>query len=241
MATGLEALSNMEYPGRVIIIGRSPQGDDVVMYAITGRSPSSQARRLEIDKEIKKIFVKPTDEETLKTGQPELLIYSAIMYDRGMVVGNGKQTEDINSCMDADKLPAEVLLNGQKNWDYEPDEPNYTPRISGCITGTGAALSVIKRAEDGAVIKHYFDIPLIPGKGKMIATYTGINEKPLPSFSGEPIDVEITSLTADACVETMYEALGPEEGQPDFRVVAASAFVDKDGNVTAVVKNRHDL
>ena len=241
MITGLEKLSKMEYPGRIIIIGKSPQGDDVVMYAITGRSPSSQARRLEIDKENKKVFVKPTDEETLKTGQPELLVYSAIMYDRGMVVGNGKQTEDINACMDREKEPAEVLLNGQRKWDYEPDEPNYTPRISGCITDKGSALSVIKRAEDGAVIKHYFDIPMIPGKGKMIATYTGVNEKPLPSFSGEPIDVDITSTSADDCVDTMYEALGSQEGQPDFRVVAASTFVDKDGNVSATVKNRHDL
>ena len=241
MTTGLEKLSKMEYPGRVIIIGKSPQGDDVVMYAITGRSPSSQARRLEIDGENKNIFVKPTDEETLKTGQPELLVYSAIMYGKGIVVGNGKQTEDINTCMDREKEPVEVLLEGQRNWDYEPDEPNYTPRISGCITDKGAALSVTKRAEDSAVIKHYFDIPLIPGKGKMIATYTGVNEKPLPSFSGEPIDVEITSTSTDECVETMYEALGPEEGQPDFRVVAASAFVDKEGNVSVKVKNRHDL
>ena len=241
MTTGFEELRKMEYPGRVIIIGKSPQGDDVVMYAITGRSPSSQARRLEIDEENKNVFVKPTDEETLKTGQPELLVYSAIMYDKGMVVGNGKQTEDINACMDKEKLPVEVLLDGQRKWDYEPDEPNYTPRISGCITNRGAALSVTKRAEDGAVIKHYFDIPMISGKGKMIATYTGVNEKPLPSFTGEPIDVEITSANADECVEAMYEMLGPQEEQPDFRVVAASAFVDKDGNVSATVKNRHDL
>jgi IMP cyclohydrolase len=241
MAKGLEALRNMEYPGRVIIIGKNLQGYDVAMYAITGRSPSSQARRLEIDREGRKVFVKPTDEETLKTGQPELLVYSAILYDKGMVVGNGKQTGDINANMDRERLPIEVLLEGQRSWDYEPDEPNFTPRISGCITGKGAALSVTKRAEDGSVIKHYFDIPMMPGKGKMIATYTGINDKPLPSFTGEPIDVEITSASADECVETMYEALGPAGGQPDFRVVAASAFVDKEGTVSAAVKNRHDL
>ncbi len=241
MAQGLETLSGMEYPGRVIIIGKSPQGDDVIMYAITGRSPSSQARRLEIDEENKNVFVKPTDEEVLKTGQPDLLVYSAIMYGNGVVVGNGKQTTNIRSCIDREKEPVEVLLNGQRSWDYEPDKPNYTPRISGCITDKGAALSVTKRAEDGAVIKHYFDIPMIPGKGKMIATYTGVNEKPLPSFSGEPIDVEIPGGTAQECVTAMYDALGPVEGQPDFRVVAASVFVDAEGSVVAKVKNRHDL
>lgn len=241
MAQGLEALSNMEYPGRIIIIGKSPQGEDVVMYAITGRSPSSQARRLEIDEVNKNVFVKPTDEETLKTGQPELLVYSAIMYNKGIVVGNGKQTENINTCFDKEKEPVAVLLEGQRKWDYEPDEPNYTPRISGCITNKGAALSVTKRAEDGAVIKHYFDIPMIPGKGKMIATYTGVNEKPLPSFSGEPLDVELPCANVEECVDAMYEASGPEEGQPDFRVVAASVFIDKDGNISVKVKNRHDL
>ncbi len=241
MSQGLETLSTMEYPGRVIIIGKSPNGNDVIMYAITGRSPSSQARRLEIDDVNRNIFVKPTDEETLKTGQPELLVYSAIMYSNGVVVGNGKQTEDIHTCIDKEKVPVDVLLNGQLNWDYEPDEPNYTPRISGCITDKGAALSVTKRAEDGAVIKHYFDIPMIPGKGKMIATYTGVNEKPLPSFVGEPIDVEITANNVEDCVEAMYEALSPAEGAPDFRVVAASAYIDAEGNVAVKVKNRHDL
>ncbi len=241
MVHGLEALSNMEYPGRVIIIGRSQQGENVVMYAITGRSPSSQARRLEIDNINKTVFVKPTDIETLQTGQPELLVYSAIIYANGIVVGNGKQTDDINACINKEKYASEVLLEGQHKWEYEPDEPNYTPRISGCITNIGAALSIIKRADDSTVIKHYFDIPLIPGKGKMIATYTGVNSKPLPSFVGEPIDIEITSSGVEDCVETMYEALGPKDGQPDFRVVAASAFIDKDGNVSVKVKNRHDL
>ncbi len=241
MSQGLEVLSTMEYPGRVIIIGKNPGGDDVIMYAITGRSPSSQARRLEIDEENKNIFVKPTDEEILKTGQPDLLVYSAIMYANGVVVGNGKQTGDINNCIDREKAPVDVLLNGQLSWDYEPDKPNYTPRISGCITNKGAALSITKRAEDGAVIKHYFDIPMVPGKGKMIATYTGVNEKPLPSYTGEPIDVEITSSNADACVDVMYKAVGPAEGQPDFRVVTACIYTDAEGNVAANVKNRHDL
>ncbi|RLG33533.1 hypothetical protein DRN98_03780, partial [Methanosarcinales archaeon] len=140
-----------------------------------------------------------------------------------------------------EKLPVDVLLNGQLNWDYEPDEPNYTPRISGCITDKGAALSVIKRAEDGAVIKHYFDIPMIPGKGKLIATYTGVNEKPLPSFAGEPFDVDLAAGSVEDSVEALYKALGPAEGAPDFRVVAASMFFNGKGNVAVKVKNRHDL
>jgi IMP cyclohydrolase len=239
MAGELEALKRMEYPGRVIIIGKSPSGDDVVMYAITGRSPSSQARRLEVDEERKHIYVKPTDEETLKTGQPELLVYSAIMCENGIVVGNGKQTTDINASIDKDKDPAQVLVEGQLNWIYEPDEPNYTPRISGCITAKGAALSVCKRGDNGGVVKNYLGVDCAPGKGKMIATYTGVNEKPLPSFVGEPLDVDLPYSDAQQCVEAMYEALGPEEGKPDFRVTAACAFGDAQGDVTLSVKNRH--
>ena len=237
MAEALQALRTMEYPGRVIIIGRNPDGSDVVMYAITGRSPSSQARRLEIDEQKKRVYVKPTDEETLKTGQPDLLVYPAIICGDGIVVGNGKQTDDISAAISASRDPAVVLAEGQTKWEYEPDEPNYTPRISGCISA-GSALSILKRADDGSVIRNYLGIPMIPGKGKLIATYTGVNEKPLPSFVGEPQDVEVTWATAAERAEAMYEALGPAEGQPDFRVSTACALVSKSG-VDLKVKNRH--
>ena len=241
MSKGLELLSRMEYPGRVIIIGRSQKVDTVVMYAITGRSPSSQARRLIIDESNKTIFVKPTDEETLKTGQPELLVYSSVIYNKGLVVSNGKQTDSVREALDLQKRPADILLKGLETWDYEPDEPNYTPRISGCVTDKGAALSVIKRAEDGSVLKYFFDVPLIAGKGKLIATYTGDNEKPLPSFYGEPLDVDLSFGSAEECVEAMYAALAPEVEQPDYRVSCACVFVNSKGSASAAVKNRHDL
>lgn len=239
MANGLEALKAMEYPGRVIIIGKSPVGDDIVLYAITGRSPSSQARRLEVDEQQKHVYVKPTDEETLKTGQVDLLVYSAIMCENGIVVGNGKQTSDINASMDKSKCPAQVLVEGQMKWEYEPDEPNYTPRISGCITNRGASLSVLKRGDNGGVVRNILGVDCAAGTGKMIATYTGANEKPLPSFTGEPLDVELPWSDAWQCVEAMYEALGPAEGKPDYRVSAACAFADPGGKVTLRVKNRH--
>ena len=75
----MEIVKSMVYPGRIIIIGTAPAGQRVVLYSITGRSPSSQARRLEIDKQAGSIFVKPTDEETLKTGNPDLLVYPAVI------------------------------------------------------------------------------------------------------------------------------------------------------------------
>jgi IMP cyclohydrolase len=238
MKKNLENVEEMVYPGRIIIIGKSPAGEDVVMYAITGRSPSSQARMLLIDEVEKKIFVKPTDEETLKTGNPDLLVYPAIICGSGIAVSNGKQTEDVLKCLDADKDPLQVQIDSLVNWEYEPDDPNFTPRISGCIT-SGAALSVLKRAEDGFVIRNYFKIPMILGKGKLISTYTGVNQNPLPSFAGEPQDVEIPWTSAEEAVTAFYHALGPDDGEPDFRVTAAVVYSDPSGKLTMKVKNRN--
>ena len=234
----LENVEEMVYPGRVIIIGKNPAGEDVVMYAITGRSPSSQARMLLIDEVEKKIFVKPTDEETLKTGNPDLLVYPAVICGSGIAVSNGKQTEDVFKCLDADKDPLQVQIDSLVNWEYEPDDPNFTPRISGCIT-SGAALSVLKRAEDGSVIRNYFKIPMIAGKGKLISTYTGVNQNPLPSFAGEPQDVEIPWTSAEEAVTAFYHPLGPAVGEPDFRVTAAVVYSDPSGKLTMKVKNRN--
>jgi len=240
MKKNLENVELMVYPGRVIIIGKNPAGDDVVMYAITGRSPSSQARMLLIDEAEKKIFVKPTDEETLKTGNPDLLVYPAVICGSGIAVSNGKQTEDVFNCLGADKDPLQVQIDSLVNWEYEPDDPNFTPRISGSIT-RGAALSVLKRAEDGSVIRNYFKIPMIAGKGKLISTYTGVNQNPLPSFAGEPQDVDIPWTSAEEAVSAFYDALGPVDGEPDFRVTAAVVYSDSSDNLTMKVKNRHEL
>jgi IMP cyclohydrolase len=236
MGTDLERIRSMAYPGRIIIIGTSLTGQRVVLYAITGRSPSSQARRLEIDTARSRVFVRPTDEETLKTGNPDLLVYPAIICGTGIAVSNGTQTEAVFSSLSAQAAAVDVLCACLPAWEYEPDAPNFTPRISGCIT-RGAALSIIKRAADGSAVRSYFEVPLIPGTGKMIATYTGANENPLPSFTGEPQEVGIPwSNPADAA-QAVYEALGPKPGSPDFRVAAAAVFAGAE--ISMQVKNRH--
>ncbi len=238
MKKNLVNVEDMVYPGRIIIIGKSPANDDVVMYAITGRSPSSQARMLLVDEVEKKIFVKPTDEQTLKTGNPDLLVYPAVICGSGIAVSNGKQTEDVFNCLVADKDPLQVQIDSLENWEYEPDDPNFTPRISGCIT-SGAALSILKRAEDGSVIRNYFKIPMIAGKGKLISTYAGVNQNPLPSFAGEPQDVKIPWTSAEEAATAFYDSLGPAAGEPDFRVTAAVVYSDPSGKLTMKVKNRN--
>jgi len=260
MVEGLEALAQMEYPGRVIIIGQSTEAHNVVIYAITGRSASSQARRLVADKEHGTIKVRPTDEQVLKTGNANLLVYPSIRLDElnNIFVSNGIQTDLIYEVVhpgfddaDAPRNALELLMDAFSLPDlvediditaYEPDNPNFTPRISGVVypNGENAALFIVKRAEDDSAMRQFFEVPLIPGKGKMIATYTGENVNPLPSFKGEPIDVSLPYAKVEEAVNAMYDAMAPKEGKPDFRVSTAGVYVSKDKIVSMAVKNRHD-
>ena len=224
MAKGLESLSAKEYPGRVIIIGRDKSGkNDVIIYVITGRSLSSQARKLEHEDDA--IWAKPTDEEILKKGNIDLLIYPAIIFSRGIAVSNGKQTMDIKACFGKSQNPVEVLETALQKWDYEPDSPIFTPRISGCVLPQEkGALSIIKRAPDGSSMRNIFEIPLISGKGKMVTTYRGEDKEPLPAFRGESVDIEIEEEKADDMAKAVYDALEPEAGKKDYRVSVACVF-----------------
>lgn len=224
MAQGLESLSARQYPGRIIIIGRDITGkSEVVIYAITGRSPSSQARKMELKDNA--IWVKPTDEETLKKGNIDLLVYPAILLANGIAVSNGKQTMDIETYLGQSQNPAEVLEFALSSWEYEPDAPIFTPRISGCVLPQKkAALSIIKRAPDGTSIRNVFEVPLKAGRGKMISTYEGEDKDPVPAFQGEPIDVEIKERKADDMAAAVYDALQPSPGKKDYRVSVVCVF-----------------
>jgi IMP cyclohydrolase len=239
---GLEALAHMEYPGRVIILGRAPgEGIPFVVYGITGRSPSSQARRIVF--EGTRAMVTPTDEDLLAEGDPDLLLYAAISIQQGCVVSNGRQTFSIRPIPVSDPGPVEVLAQGLEGWDFEPDPPNWTPRISGCVlTADRGALSIIKHGGGGLSVKNYFEFPLLPGRAKMISTYTGKNANPLPSFQGEPLDLHFRGVTARQTAEAVYAAMAPADPKLDFRVAAACVFLhdlQRDGFEKAVI-NRHD-
>ena len=225
MTQGLESLSSMEYPGRVVLIGQDLSGEKtVIIYAITGRSPSSQARKLAV--EDNGIWAQSTDEETLKKGNVELLVYPAMLFtSQGIAVSNGKQTPDIGAALTQSQNPVEVLSSSLSTWDYEPDSPIFTPRISGCVLpGRKAALSIIRRGPDGSSQRKFFDVPLTAGRGKMIATYSGENRDPLPSFTESPVDVGIQEKKADDMAEAVYDSLGPVAGKDDFRVSVACVF-----------------
>src|SRR5665647_2637888 len=131
-------LASLEYPGRLIVIGAAPAGGRaVIIYAITGRSPSSQARRFVLRDG--GIWVEPTDEATLKQGHVDLLVYPAVLFSRaGLAVSNGKQTTDVRDRLAPSAGTGPALAAALASWDFEPDAPIFTPRISGCLAG-GAA------------------------------------------------------------------------------------------------------
>ncbi len=237
-----DLLKKMIYPGRFIILGQSPSGEEaVIVYSVTGRSVSSQARNIVAAD--RGFWVRPTDKEILNKGRPELLVYPAVLFSRGIAVSNGRQTEDIVRSLEKKGSAVEALVSALLNWDYEPDSPNFTPRISGCVLLRGeAALSIIKRGEKGLAVKNYFQFSLSPGRGFLISTYAGENLEPLPSFKGEPLSLAIREKTSEAMASSLYKALAPSRKDQDFRVSCLAIYVGLDdiNDFRAYIINRQE-
>jgi IMP cyclohydrolase len=235
-------LATLEYPGRLIAMGlASSGGRAVIVYAITGRSPSSQARKLVLRDS--GIWVQPTDEDVLKTGNVDLLVYPALLFGpAGVAVSNGKQTADIRDGLGSGAGPIGVLSRALAAWDFEPDAPIFTPRISGCLVRGSAGLSLVRRGEAGETLRSYFEVPLREGEGRLVSTYEGPNRDPLPSFTGEPRRVGLAGASARETAETVYCELGPVLPQKDFRVSVAcvSTPLAGTGDLDVHIINRHE-
>jgi IMP cyclohydrolase len=236
------SLAPLEYPGRLIIIGAPGEaGKAVIVYAITGRSPSSQARKL-VHRD-GGIWVQPTDEKTLKTGNVDLLVYPAVMIaNGGIAVSNGKQTADVAGRLRPGLDPVSVLSSTLAGWDYEPDAPIFTPRISGCLIGQAAGLSVVRRGPSGETLRNYFEVGLRAGEGRLVSTYEGPNAEPLPVFCGEPRFVRLAGTTAAETAEGFYRDLAPSAGGQDFRVAVTCVFADlaAPDEIAVHIVNRHE-
>ena len=234
-------LATLEYPGRLIVIGAAPGGQAAIVYAITGRSPSSQARRL-VHRD-GGVWVEPTDEATLKTGNVDLLVYPALLFSgAGIAVSNGKQTADVRDRLRTGLDPVAVLSAALAAWDFEPDAPIFTPRISGCLTAKSAGLSVVRRGPSGETLRSFFEVALRAGEGRLVSTYEGPNADPLPVFRGEPRFVGMAGTTAAETATAFYRDLGPGAGGKDFRVAVACVFPDPAAPDQADVRiiNRHE-
>lgn len=189
-----ESIKNNKYPGRGIVIGKSPSGKIVIAYFIMGRSDNSRNRVFELKDA--DLFTKPYDES--KVEDPSLIIYRAIAkVGKRLVVTNGDQTDTIAEFLakDCDKEDfRKAFEEALKTREYEPDEPNFTPRISGIVdfgqSEPKSLMSILKRAEDGTCERCTFDVTKEAGFGCLIHTYEE-NGSPLPTFRGEPRGVAI--------------------------------------------------
>ncbi len=183
-------LANNTYAGRGIIIGKTEDGTKAaVAYFIMGRSENSRNR----------IFVENRDEviihpfDASKVEDPSLIIYSPIRkINNKLIVTNGDQTDTIYDFISDGKTFEEALETRM----FEPDRPNWTPRISGMITfgknDFTYKMSILKSADaEGTACNRYtFTYPAINGLGHFIHTYV-CDGNPIPTFQGEPERVTI--------------------------------------------------
>lgn len=186
-----QELKNNAYPGRGIVLGKSADGKyAVAAYFIMGRSSNSR-NRIFVE-EGAGIRTEAFDPSRLE--DPSLIIYAPVrVLGNKTIVTNGDQTDTIYEGMDR-QLTFEQSLRSRK---YEPDEPNYTPRISGIMhleNGTyNYAMSILKsnngNPEGCNRYTFAYENP-IAGEGHFIHTYMN-DGNPLPSFEGEPKLVEI--------------------------------------------------
>ncbi len=204
-----QELQGNAYPGRGIIIGKSPNGKyAVTAYFIMGRSENSRNRIFaEEGQGIRTEAFDPS-----KLTDPSLIIYAPVrVLGNKTIVTNGDQTDTIYEGMDK-QLTFEQTLRGRT---FEPDGPNYTPRISGIMhieNGTyNYAMSILKSNHgDPSSSNRYtfaYENPAA-GEGHFIHTYQG-DGNPLPSFEGEPKLVNVED-NIDAYTELLWKSLNEE-------------------------------
>ncbi len=184
-------LSTTSYPGRGIVIGRTPDGKKAaIAYFIMGRSANSRNRIFVEDGE----GIRTEAFDPSKLEDPSLIIYAPVrVLGNKTIVTNGDQTDTIYELMDKQFTFEQAL----RTREYEPDAPNYTPRISGILHFDNGnynyAMSILKsnNGNPDACNRYTFAYSNpIAGEGHFIHTYMG-DGNPLPSFEGEPTLVDI--------------------------------------------------
>ena len=227
-------LSENAYPGRGIMIGRSGDGKKgVIAYFIMGRSGNSRNR----------IFVEEAGGirteafDPSKMEDPSLIIYSPVRV-RGncTIVTNGDQTDTIYEGLDKG-FTFEQALGAR---EFEPDAPNYTPRISGIVeTGSGDMkfkLSILRSADGNPVSCERFTFsysPAMAGEGRFISTYRE-DGNPLPSFDGVPLRIAVDG-EIDELTEKLWSSLNEEN-----KVSLFVRYIDlEDGSMETRIVNKN--
>ena len=204
-----EELNSLAYHGRGIMIGKSADGKKAVMaYFIMGRSENSRNRVFVEDGD--GIRTQAFDES--KMVDPHLIIYAPVrVLGNKTIVTNGDQTDTIYELMDKQQTFEQAL----RTREFEPDAPNYTPRISGIMHVENGeynyAMSILKsnNGNPDACNRYTFAYSNpVAGEGHFIHTYMG-DGNPLPSFEGEPKLVEMMD-DMDAFAEMLWSSLNED-------------------------------
>lgn len=226
-----EDLKGNTYPGRGIVIGKTPDGKHAVTaYFIMGRSENSRNR----------IFVTEGDGirteafDPSKLSDPSLIIYAPVrVLGNKTIVTNGDQTDTIYNLMNQQQTFEQAL----RTREFEPDAPNYTPRVSGIIkTGDGKfnyALSILKSSNGNPDSCERFTFSYnapVNGEGHFIHTYK-CDGNPIPSFEGEPKRVSIVNdinefadimwnnLNKDNKVSLFVRYINLQTGKTESRII----------------------
>lgn len=192
----LQQLKNNAYPGRGIILGKSPCSQYwVQVYWIMGRSENSRNRIFVLENETGFLKTKAFDESKLT--DPSLIIYYPMRHDNEhFILTNGDQTDTIFEAFKKGKSFEEALDSRQ----YEPDSPHFTPRISGVIYKNPqesvyklSILKAFKNSDEAGCQRFVYSYSKgLAGYGHFISTYQGDGD-PIPSFEGEPALMPILS------------------------------------------------
>lgn len=226
-------LRENSYPGRGIMLGRSADGKSaVIAYFIMGRSENSRNRVFEETED--GIRTRAFDES--KMTDPSLIIYHPVrrMPNGITIVTNGDQTDTIRDNI----LSGHCYRHALNTRTFEPDGPNWTPRISGVVKPNGSYdLSILKSLDgDESCCCRYFYEYEAPkaGTGHFISTYQG-DGSPLPSFSGEPVFVSVTAPDAPTLAKELWESLNA-----DNKVSLFVEYIDlESGTLHTVIHNKH--
>ncbi len=201
-----EYLSSKEYPGRGIAIGRTPCGKKLrVAYFIMGRSENSRNRVFVEDGE----GIRTQAYDPSKLSDPSLIIYAPVrVHGSKTIVTNGDQTDTVYDGYTEGKSFEESL----RTRTFEPDGPNWTPRISAVIENDGFSMSILKSDDndDSSTLRFFFDYEHVKnGTGRIIHTYVD-NGTPIPSFQGEPVKWDMVKEPFEDWSRHVWESLNAD-------------------------------
>lgn len=225
-------LKENEYPGRGIVLGRSPDNRfAVIAYFIMGRSENSRNRVFTATED----GIRTEAYDPSKMTDPSLIIYHPVRVFQGeTIVTNGDQTDTVRDALADGKCFRRAL----RTREFEPDAPNYTPRISGLLHTDGSYELSILKSMDGSpdcCCRYFFDYDRPQaGVGHFIHTYR-CNGAPIPSFEGEPERVAVAAPEAASFADLLWRSLND-----DNKVSLFVRYLDlTTGKTEDVIRNKH--